>query len=279
MENARHHQRNDNNKKSDQLNLKLDELLHDITQSIKLERVNINKSHDADKLGILKRLKDFNPKTKYTQPRVDYFTNGTTLSNTFKFNTGIDFQLTHICLYAPRKKKDKNKHLTNFDYIFSGLVFNYINKFIFLYRFHLNFSLYFLVFSFIKFFYRRIITLEGFLIWFLGSGPYCERWRSWMRYKSLMCNMILFIIAVRVDCPRRRYNNLHTPIVPVKKLNQYCLSTEMRNSVSLVLPWMFQEDFKSGDYIESCELAAFGGNYSKDVYYRILFDFSGKIAV
>jgi hypothetical protein len=91
--------------------------------------------------------------------------------------------------------------------------------------------------------------------------------------------MILFIITVRVDCPRRGDNNLHTPIVTVKELTQHFLSTEMRNLASLVLPWMLRENFRSGDFVGSCELAAFGGNYSKDVCYRFLFVFLGKIAV
>jgi hypothetical protein len=184
MENVRLHQRNDINKKSDQLNLKLDVLLHDITQSTKLEQTNNNKSRDADTTDILKRLKDFNPKSTYTQPRVDYLQNGTTLSSTFKFDNSMDFRLKHICLYTPRKKKDKDKRLTNLDLFCSDMDLYFINFLFILYRFFLNFIFFLLIFSFVKFFYRRAITLGGFRIWILGSSPYCERWRSWKRYKS-----------------------------------------------------------------------------------------------
>jgi hypothetical protein len=162
----------------------------------------MTKSCDTDDINILKWFNDFNPKTTYLQLRVDYFKNGMTLSSTFKFNTGMDFRLIHICLYVPRKKKDKDKRSTFYDYFCSGTVLYFMNILIFLNRFFSLYSFYFLVFLFIELFYKKDITLGGFLIWILRSDSYCEEWRSWKRYKSLMCTMILFIITVRVDCPR-----------------------------------------------------------------------------
>jgi hypothetical protein len=91
--------------------------------------------------------------------------------------------------------------------------------------------------------------------------------------------MILFIIAVRVNCLRQRSKILHTSIVIVKELKHHFLLTELKNSASLAVIKMFQEDFRSGEYVGSCELAVLSGIFSKNIFYRNFICFLGKIAV